>query len=150
MAHTFTHLLTHIVFSTKERRPLIQGELKPRLHGYMGGIIRELGGHVVLINGPADHVHILTTIPASVALSDFMRNLKSYSCGWVHKEFAQHATFGWQTGYGAFAVSHSNLEQVKAYVSSQEEHHKHLSFQEEFRAFLKRHGIQFDERYLWE
>lgn len=150
MAHTFTHLLTHIVFSTKDRAPMLDAELKPRLFSYMGGIIRELGGQVMLINGPTDHVHILTTIPARISLSDFMRDLKANSSSWVHKEFPPRRTFGWQTGYGAFAVSHSNLEPVKEYIRNQEEHHRRLTFKEEFEAFLKRHEMAYDERYLWE
>ena len=150
MAHTFTHLLTHIVFSTKDRAPLLDAELKPRLFAYMGGIIRELDGQVMLINGPADHVHILTTIPARTSLSDFRRDLKANSSGWVHKEFPARRDFAWQTGYGAFAVSHSNLESVKEYIRNQEEHHHKLTFKEEFEAFLKRHEMAYDERYLWE
>jgi REP element-mobilizing transposase RayT len=150
MAHTFTHLLTHIVFSTKNRAPLLDGDLKSRLFAYLGGIIRELVGQVILINGPADHVHILTTIPARISLSDFMRDLKANSSGWVHKEFPVRRNFAWQTGYGAFAVSHSNLESVKEYIRTQEEHHRQRTFKEEFTAFLKRHEIEYDDRYLWE
>ena len=137
MAHTFTHILTHIVFSTKDRAPLLDADLKPRLFAYMGGIIRELGGQVILINGPTDHVHVLTTFPARISLSDFMRDLKAISSGWVHKEIPARRNFAWQAGYGAFAVSHSNLESVKEYIRTQEEHHRRLTFKEEFTAFLK-------------
>jgi putative transposase len=150
MAHTFSHLLTHIVFSTKDRAPLLDADLKPRLFAYMGGIIRELDGQVMIINGPTDHVHILTTIPARISLSDFMRDLKANSSGWVHKEFPKHGNFGWQTGYGAFAVSHSNLGLVLEYIRNQEKHHRRLTFKEEFEAFLKKHGIEYEEQYLWE
>lgn len=150
MAHTFTHLLTHIVFSTKDRAAFLDDDLKPRLFAYMAGIIRELGGQVILINGPTDHVHILTTIPARLALSDFLRDLKANSSGWVHREFPSRHDFAWQTGYGAFAVSHSNLESVKEYIRNQEEHHRKLTFKEEFETFLKRHEIEYNERYLWE
>jgi REP element-mobilizing transposase RayT len=150
MAHTFTHLLTHIVFSTKDRAPLLDAELKSRLFAYIGGIIRELDGQIMLINGPTDHVHILTTFPARTSLSDFMRDLKANSSGWVHKEFPTRGYFAWQTGYGAFAVSHSNLESVKEYIRNQEEHHRKLTFKEEFETFLRRHEIEYDERYLWE
>ena len=150
MAHTFTHLLNHIVFSTKDRAPLLDEDLKPRLFAYMGAIIRELGGQVILINGPTDHVHILTTIPARISLSDFMRDLKANSSGWVHKKFPDRRNFAWQTGYGAFAVSHSNLESVKEYIRTQEKHHRRHTFKEEFTAFLRRHEIEYNERYLWE
>lgn len=150
MAHTFTHLLTHIVFSTKDRAPLLEPELKSRLFPYMGGIIRQMDGHVMLINGPADHVHILTTFPARLSLSDFMRDLKANSSGWVHNEFPKWKAFAWQTGYGAFAVSHSSLQEVKDYIRDQEEHHRRKTFKQEFVSFLKRHEIQYDPRYLWE
>jgi putative transposase len=150
MAHTFTHLLTHIVFSTKDRRPFLDAKLKSRLFPYLGGIIRELDGKALIINGPTDHVHILASIAAKHSLSDLMRELKADSTGWVHKNYPDHSAFAWQIGYGAFSVSHSNLAEVEKYIANQEEHHKRMSFQEEFVAFLKKHEIQYDERYLWE
>lgn len=150
MAHTFTHLLTHLIFSTKDRRPLLDAELKARLFPYLGSIIRAHDGKLLAIDGPADHVHILASLAAKHALSDLMRELKADSTGWVHKTFPERRTFGWQTGYGAFSVSHSGLAEVKQYIRNQEEHHRRVSFQEEFLAFLRRHEIQFDEKYLWE
>jgi putative transposase len=150
MAHTFTHLLTHIVFSTKDRRPLLDADLKSRLFPYLGGIIRAHDGKALIINGPTDHVHILASLAAKHSLSDLMRELKADSSGWVHKTFSDRNLFGWQTGYGAFSVSHSNLAEVEKYIANQEEHHRKVSFQEEFLAFLKKHEIQFDERFLWE
>ncbi|MDR3460623.1 MAG: IS200/IS605 family transposase [Verrucomicrobiae bacterium] len=150
MAHTFTHLLTHIVFSTKDRRPLLDAELKARLFPYLGGIIRAHGGKSIIINGPADHVHILASLAAKYSLSDLMRELKADSSGWVHKNFPGHGLFAWQIGYGAFSVSHSSLPEVKEYIAKQEEHHRKVSFQEELVAFLKRHEIEYDERFLWE
>jgi putative transposase len=150
MAHTFTHLLTHIIFSTKDRRPLLDADLKARLFPYFGGIIRAHDGKALIINGPADHVHILASIAAKHSLSDLMRELKADSSGWVHKTFPDRKWFGWQTGYGAFSVSHSGLAEVEKYIAHQEEHHKRVTFQEEFVAFLKRHEIGYDERFLWE
>jgi putative transposase len=150
MAHTFTHLLTHIVFSTKDRAPLLDAELKSRLFPYLGGIIRAHDGKALIINGPADHVHILASLAAKHSLSDLMRELKADSTGWVHKNVPNQKAFAWQIGYGAFSVSHSNLAEVEKYIANQEEHHKRMSFQEEFVAFLKKHEIQYDEKYLWE
>ncbi|HTB85703.1 MAG TPA: IS200/IS605 family transposase [Candidatus Sulfotelmatobacter sp.] len=150
MAHTFTHLLTHIVFSTKERRPLLDADLKARLFPYLGGIIRAHDGKALIINGPSDHVHILASLAAKYALSDLMRELKADSSGWVHKNFQGQKTFAWQIGYGAFSVSHSSLPEVEKYIAGQEEHHRKVSFQEEFVAFLKKHQIEYDERFLWE
>ncbi len=150
MAHTFAHLLTYIVFSTKDRAPLLDAPLKERLFPYLGGIIRAHDGKALIINGPADHVHILASLAAKHSLSDLMRELKADSTGWVHKTFPDRESFAWQTGYGAFSVSHSSLAEVEKYISNQEEHHRKISFQEEFLAFLKKHEIEFDERYLWE
>jgi REP element-mobilizing transposase RayT len=150
MAHTYTHLLTHIIFSTKDRAPLLDAGLKERLFPYLGGIIRAHDGKALIINGPADHVHILASIAAKHSLSDLMRELKADSSGWVHETFPDRNSFGWQTGYGAFSVSHSSLADVEKYIASQEEHHRRVSFQEEFLAFLKRHEIEYDERFIWE
>jgi len=150
MAHTFTHLLTHIIFSTKDRRPFLDAALKERLFPYLGGIIRKWDGKALIINGPADHVHILASLAAKHSISDLMRELKSDSSGWVHEHFPNQRAFAWQIGYGAFSVSHSNLAEVEKYIANQEEHHKRLSFEEEFVAFLKKHELPFEEKYLWE
>jgi len=149
MAHTFTNLHSHLIFSTKDRLPSITPELKPRLHAYMGGIIRSLHGIPLAIDGPADHVHLLIKTPATASIADVLRVLKTNSSKWVHETFP-HSEFAWQTGYGAFSVSYSAVDSVRKYIASQEEHHKQVSFQEEFIAFLKRHGIEYDERYIWE
>lgn len=150
MAHTFANLLVHVIFSTKDRRPSLDASLKPRLLAYMGGILRELGGCALSIDGRADHVHLLATLPPAVALADAVRTVKANSSRWVHEQFPDCSGFAWQTGYGAFSVSHSNLEQVRAYIAGQEEHHRQVSFQEEFIAFLRRHHITYDERFIWE
>lgn len=150
MAHTFTHLLTHIIFSTKNRAPLLDTDLKSHLFPYLGGIIRAHDSKALIINGPADHIHILASLAAKHSLSDLMRELKADSSGWIHKTFPNQQTFAWQIGYGAFGVSHSNLPDVEHYIANQEEHHRKISFQEEFVAFLKKHEIQYDEKYLWE
>ena len=150
MAHTYTHLLTHLIFSTKGRVPFIDSSLKPRLLPYMGGIVRELDSTAICINGTEDHVHLLIASPPALAIADLMRVVKTNSSRWVHLEFPDRAAFAWQTGYGGFSVSGSNVEAVRQYILDQEEHHRRLSFQEEFIAFLKRHGIAYDERYIWE
>src|ERR1017187_7038365 len=149
MAHTFTHLLTHVGFSTKDRRPLLDAELKSRLFPYLGGIIRAHHGKTLIINGPTDYVHLLAWLAAKHKLSDLMRELEADSSGWVHKNFPNQKSFGWQIGYGAFSVSHSNLMEVEKYIANQEEHRRKISFQEEFVTFLKRHEIEYDERFLW-
>jgi REP element-mobilizing transposase RayT len=150
LAHTFTNLLVHIIFSTKGRVPFIDSELKPQLHAYIGGIIRAEHGKAYAINGMADHIHILASLPPTIALSDAMRTIKTNSSRWVHEQWRTKSTFGWQTGYGAFSVSQSSAPEVVNYIAAQEEHHHRMTFQEELLAFLERHGIKYDERYIWE
>ena len=150
MAHSFTDLLAHIVFSTRHRQPLLVPELKPRLFAYMGGIIRALDGTAVLINGPADHAHILGAFSARTALADYMRELKSRSSGWVHDTFPGHQDFAWQTGYAAFSVSESLRRRVLAYIANQEQHHQRLSFQDELLGLLKKHGVAYDARFVFD
>ncbi len=150
MAHTYTDLLFHVIFSTKDRAPLLDVKLKPRLFPYTGGIIRELGGTALLINGPNDHVHILASLPAKTALSEIIGKAKANSSGWVHREFTEKQAFAWQTGYAAFSVSHSQKQSVLDYIANQEEHHRKVSFQEELITFLKKHEVEYDERYIFE
>jgi putative transposase len=149
MAHSFTALYTHIIFSTKNRAPILAPEFKPRLFDYMGGIIRNLDGTSLLINGPDDHVHILAKLPPTRALSDILRDVKADSSNWV-KNTLGRANFGWQTGYAAFSVSKTNTEAVRAYIAKQEEHHRRVSFQQEYLDFLKRHEIDYDPRFVFE
>ncbi|MCA1614881.1 MAG: IS200/IS605 family transposase [Acidobacteria bacterium] len=146
MPHTFTNLLTHVIFGTKDRAPLIGAELRPELHAYVGGIVRELGGRAVAINGVADHVHLLVSLPPTLSLSDMMRVLKANSSRWVKE--TRRIPFAWQAGYGAFSVSRSNVSAVANYIARQEEHHRRLSFRDEFITFLRRHGVEYDERYI--
>ena len=129
---------------------MLNADLKASLFPYLGGIIRKHDGKALIINGPPDHVHILASLAAKYSLSDLMRELKADSSGWVHKNFPSQKLFAWQIGYGAFSVSHSNLVEVERYIANQEEHHRKISFQEEFVAFLKRHEVGYDERFLWE
>lgn len=150
MPHTYTDVLIHFIFSTKDRAPLIATEIREKVIGYLGGIVRELKGSPMSINAVADHVHMLIRMPSDVSPAEMMRVVKTNSSRWVHEQWAQQASFAWQTGYGAFSVSESNVDQVKEYIARQEEHHKSITFQEEFIAFLKRHNVQYDPKYVWE
>ena len=143
MPRSYASLLTHIVFSTKGRTPGLTGAFADRLFAYMGGIVEGMGGMPILINGPADHVHLLVSIPAKVAVAEFARVVKANSSKWAHNEQVQ---FEWQSRYGAFSVSNSKQREVRDYIASQQEHHRHVSFQEEYLALLTRHGVNFDER----
>ena len=148
MPSTHTSLHLHIVFSTKDRVVSIKAEWRQRLHSYLGGALNSLSVVPLSVGGVADHVHLLVGIKPIHALSDVMRDVKKASSMWVHDEIG-HRQFAWQEGYGAFSVSHSNLEQVLEYVEHQEAHHASRSFQDEYRELLQRHGIAFDEKYLW-
>jgi putative transposase len=150
MPQSLTFLAAHIIFSTKGREQLITAELKPHLYAYMAVVIKDLGGKAVLINGMPDHVHVLTHMPPKIATSDLLRDLKANSSRWVHENYPDQASFAWQRGYAAFSVSRSNLDDVRRYVQDQDEHHKTMSFQDEYRAFLNKHGIEFDEQYVWD
>ena len=148
MAHTFTNLLTHIVFSTKERRPTITENIKPRLLAYMGGIVRELKSTPIIINGVADHVHLLIALSPTVAVSEMLRVTKANSSRFAHETWPDQSAFGWQTGYGAFSVSRSNRDNVVQYIENQEQHHRKISFKDEYLALLRKHEIEFDERFV--
>jgi putative transposase len=150
MAHTFANLLTHVIFSTKDREALIDEALKHDLLAYMGGIVRELQGKVSAANSMPDHVHMLMSLPPGVAVARAVRIVKTNSSRWVHQAHSRRRGFAWQTGYGAFSVSPSNAAAVVKYIREQERHHHRLSFQEEFISFLKKSGIPYDERYIWE
>ena len=149
MAHTYTHLLVHVVFGTEERAPLIAPELRGELFAYMGGTLREMGTVLLAMNGVPDHVHMLVSVPASLAVADLVRAVKANSSRWIHERWPERRKFAWQQGYGAFSVSESATAQVERYISEQEQHHRTLSFEDEFRALLSKHNIAFDERYLW-
>jgi len=146
---SYISLKYHLVFSTKDRRPLITPEVLPRLTQYIGGIVRELGGQMLAGNGPPDHFHIATILDQKRALMDVLSAVKANSSGWIHRTFPQLGDFDWQDGYAAFTVSQSGIAQVVRYVEGQQEHHKKMTFQEELVALLKKHEIPFDERYIW-
>ena len=148
MANTFFCLHYHIVFSTKERRALLRGEIKDRSWEYLAAIAREHGGLPHEVGGTDNHVHILVEIPPKVAVSEMVRRLKGGSSKWLHRDFRQMQGFGWQDGFSAFAVSRSNVDDVAGYIREQEEHHCKHSFAEELRMLLDRHGVVYDDRYL--
>jgi REP element-mobilizing transposase RayT len=147
MAHTYTNLLTHVIFSTKDREPLITATLHEDLVAYVGGILRELGGALRAANARPDHVHLLCSLPPALATADALRVVKTNSSRWVHRT-RNYRAFDWQTGYGAFSVSESLAPTVVRYIRDQEKHHRKMTFQEEFITFLWRNGIAYDERYI--
>jgi len=148
MGDSYTNLLYHIVFSTKDRRPLITPDYEVRLYDYIGGTIRSLGGISLEVNGVEDHVHVLAKLRPDRALSDVLRKLKANASGWMHRVFPALEDFTWQRGYGAFTVSQSSVNEVREYIARQKVHHQKISFRDEFIRFLIANEIEFDERYV--
>lgn len=144
MPSSWTQNYYHTVFSTKRREPLISPELELRLHPFLGGIARDLACTAIAINGTSDHVRLLLRYPSDLSHSDMARHIKSRSSKWIHEAFPHLGRFAWQEGYGGFTVSRSAVEQVKAYIDGQKEHHQRMSFKDEFLELLRRHGIEFD------
>jgi REP element-mobilizing transposase RayT len=149
MAHSYTNILIHALFSTKDRQPWLIPEIRDEAFHYLGGTLNELGGQSLLVNGPSDHVHMLFVQPRTLSIASVMEKVKANSSGWVKDRWPNRRYFGWQTGYAAFSVSKSHVEQVKLYISNQQEHHRKVSFQEEVVAFLKKQGVAYDPRYIF-
>jgi REP element-mobilizing transposase RayT len=150
MAHTYTNILLHMVFSTKNRALAIDSGIESELHGYLGGVLRSRRCTMLKVGGTEDHVHLLTRLSPALGVGDAIRLLKSNSSKWVHEEWPPRRAFAWQTGYGAFSVSHSRRDHVKQYIEDQKRHHESVTFQEEFLALLERHGIDYDTERVWD
>lgn len=149
MSHTFVNALYHCAFSTKGRRPFITASLQERLWPFMGGIARENGMKALAVGGVEDHAHLLLSLPSTVSIAKAIQLVKGVSSKWVHDIFRDQRAFAWQEGYGAFSIGISQVEQTASYIRSQAEHHRRRSFKEEFVAILEKHGLAYDERYLW-
>ncbi len=147
---SFTQLTYHVVFGTKYRRPFITKSLREPLYEYVGGIIRAKHGQLLEIGGIEDHIYMLVNLAASVAVSDSVRDIKANSSRWVNDRPDQSMPFEWQKGYGAFTVSYSQVDVVRRYIEKQQEHHRKKTFQEEYVELLERHGIPYEQQYLFE
>jgi REP element-mobilizing transposase RayT len=151
MPQSLANVLVHIVFSTKERRALLQNsELRIEMHRFLAGVCKTLNCPAIIVGGAADHVHLLANQSRTIALAEWVKELKRASSLWAKTKSPQWELFQWQAGYGVFSVSQSQSEKVQQYIGSQEEHHRQLSFQDELRQLLRRHKITFDERYVWD
>ena len=148
MASTLVKLDVHLIFHVKSTAPRLRPDDLPRLHAYIGGVVKGLGGVAIAIGGMPDHVHILCGLPKTVALADFVRGVKADSSKWL-KRLGGYDQFAWQEGYGAFSVSPSLLDKTIRYIGGQAEHHKKRTFQEEYKLFLEAYGISYDERYVF-
>jgi putative transposase len=150
MPQSYASLYYHLIFSTRNRLPLLSEDIAQRMYDYIGGIIKQHDGVLIAAGGIEDHIHLLATISRQQAISDVLRIIKASSSTWIHDTFPSMKNFAWQNGYGVFTVSASNVERVTQYIAKQKEHHQRLSFQEEFVRFLKKHQVAYDERFIWD
>ena len=146
---TYISNLVHFVWGTANREPLIRNSWRDQLHGCIGGVLKNKKVAMLAAGGTADHVHVLASLPATITLSEAANAMKANSSRWIHENVQQSKGFDWQTGYGAFSVSKSAEDRVKSYVRNQESHHRGRSFADEFQELLNKHGIPYEDRYLW-
>lgn len=149
MAQSLAQIYIHTVFSTKERIPTIERSLQPQLYAYMAEILAAIGCNAVEIGGTADHVHVLHTLSRTISIAEVVEEIKRSTSKWMKRKGAGFGKFSWQDGYGAFSVSASVVHRVRAYIVDQETHHQARTFQDEFRSFLRKHKVAYDERYVW-
>ena len=150
MPQSLARLHVHLIFSTKNREPVLRDAVRDSFHAYMATVLQNLDCPPVLINSVEDHVHTLFELARTVSVSEAVEQVKKSSSKWIKTQGNEFAGFAWQAGYGAFAVSESNVPTVRDYIANQKEHHRRKSFQQEYRAFLDRHRVAFDERYVWD
>ncbi|MGH8022120.1 MAG: IS200/IS605 family transposase [Limisphaerales bacterium] len=151
MSQSLAKILVHSVFSTKDRRPLLRDKgLRAELHNYIGGILNQLDCQPVIGGGVEDHVHLLCALSRTCEASEMIKEVKRGSSLWLKRTGADLRDFAWQSGYGIFSVGFSQIAAVRGYIASQENHHRKISFQDEFRQLLRRYEIEFDERYVWD
>lgn len=150
MGQSLAQILVHIIFSTKERYPFLAPNIRPEVHAYAATVLKKLDSPAITINSVEDHIHLLCRLSKNHPICDLLQELKTSTSKWLKTKGGALSRFRWQNGYGAFSVSPSQALSVRRYIENQEKHHRRVSFQEEFRTFLRRHGVEFDERYVWD
>ena len=150
MSQSLVRILIHLVFSTKNRVPLLREGLRPNLHAYIGSVLQARKASLLKAGGTNDHIHLVISLGKELSVAAAVREIKSKSSGWIHREYPRLGRFSWQDGYAGFSVSESDLAAVIRYVEGQEAHHRNRTFQDELRALLREHHVSFDERYLWD
>ena len=150
MPQSLSQVYLRLFFSTRGRAPLLIDSVRGELHSYMAAVLNNLGCHAVLVNSVEDHVHILLTLSRTISVSVMVEEVKTSSSKWLKKQPDVPRDFAWQNGFGVFSVSASNMPEVEKYIACQKEHHRRRSFQEEFLVLLKKHDVEYDERYLWD
>jgi putative transposase len=150
MPQSLASVLIHLVFSTKHRHPFLRPEIEPELHPYMATVFRGLDCPTLTLNGTEDHIHVLFRLGRKISIAEVVEEIKTSSSKWIKTKGAEYKGFHWQNGYGAFSIGQSGVEELKKYIANQKEHHRKVTFQDEFRAFLAKYGIEYDERYVWD
>ena len=150
MPQSLSYLLTHIVFSTKDRTPVLDATVRPAMHAYLATVARNVDCECFRVGGVADHVHLAVRLSRTLTMAKLIEELKTSSSKWIKTQSPALAAFAWQRGYGAFSVGPSDLNALLHYIDTQEEHHRTRTFQDEYRAFLAKYGIEYDERYVWD
>ena len=150
MPQSLSSILIHLIFSTKNREPFITEAIEKELHPYMAKIFRELNSPSLTIGGTDDHVHILFSLGRTIEVADLVEKVKTNSSKWIKTKGQEFANFHWQRGYGAFSIGQSQVSTLKRYIARQRIHHRRITFQDEYRKFLKSYGIDYDERYVWD
>ena len=150
MPQSLSYLLTHIVFSTKDRAPVLDATVRPALHAYLATVARNVDCECFRVGGVAGHVHLAVRLSRTITMAQLIEELKTSSSKWLKTQSPALASFAWQRGYGAFSVGPSDLNALLHYIDTQEDHHRTRTFQDEYRTFLKKYGIEYDERYVWD
>jgi putative transposase len=150
MPQSLSSILLHLIFSTKNRERLVRPELEPELHAYLAAVFRACDSPALSIGGDADHIHALFALSRTWTVADVVEEVKKRSSKWMKTKGQAYRSFQWQAGYGAFSIGQSNVLALKRYIAQQKEHHKRRSFQDEFRDLLKKYGVDYDERYVWD
>ena len=150
MSQSLSKVIIHVIFSTKDRYPWLDVKVRLRMHAYLATFCREKGVEAFRVGGVADHIHLIVTLPRTLSQAEMIERLKKMSSKWIKELAPEYRKFYWQRGYGAFSVSQSQLNAAIEYMENQEEHHRSRTFQEEYREFLRKHGVDYDERYVWD
>jgi len=150
MPQSLSSILIHLIFSTKNRELFLTPEIETELYPYMASILKAVKSPALIINGTSDHVHTLLSLSRVVTIADLVEEVKTESSKWIKTKGREFNNFHWQNGYGAFSIGQSQVPAVKRYIARQKEHHRRITFQDEYRKFLKLYGVEYDERYVWD
>lgn len=150
MPQSLSSILIHLIFSTKNREPLITLEIEPQLYPYMATVFRTMKSPSLAINGTQDHLHILFSLARTLTVAALVEEVKTETSKWIKTKGREFRNFHWQNGYGAFSIGQSSVPALKRYIAAQKEHHKLISFQDEYRKIMKQYGVSYDERYVWD